>query len=126
MISLSMPKSSNDFEVHLSPEVRVHIAESIDQAQGQEVFFVGTCNEEHEVTQVRPVARGNEHAVPLILSEAEKGDLVLHNHPSGNLSPATRTFRSPPIWGTWESDLLSATTAEAGGTPWLSRCWRIP
>ncbi|HEV8324799.1 MAG TPA: helicase C-terminal domain-containing protein [Myxococcota bacterium] len=71
------------FTAPAAAAVRVAVAE----ASGNEVFFVGRLagGLVHEV-EVR--CRGNAEAVPALLAAAARGDVVIHNHPSGVLMPS--------------------------------------
>ena len=60
----------------------------IDLASGNEVFFIGRTNLDGIVCEVETIARGSKNAVPAILSRAVGGDVVIHNHPSGDLTPS--------------------------------------
>ncbi len=62
--------------------------ESIREAGGNEVFFVGYTEEDLVAHQVDVVARGNEMAVPAVMEVAREADVVVHNHPSGDLTPS--------------------------------------
>ncbi|WP_460593750.1 helicase C-terminal domain-containing protein [Geomonas sp. Red276] len=61
---------------------------SISEAEGNEVFFLGRTDEARVVVEVEALARGNRDAVPAIMIAATFGDVVIHNHPSGNLTPS--------------------------------------
>lgn len=61
---------------------------TIEEAQGNEVFFLGTTGENGVLQEVDPLARGNDTAVPALLRVASPGDVILHNHPSGRLVPS--------------------------------------
>ena len=60
----------------------------IEQAEGNEVFFIAQADSNGTIVSAEAVARGNQGAVPAILSRASAGQLVLHNHPSGDLTPS--------------------------------------
>ena len=60
----------------------------IAEAAGNEVFFIGRTNVDGIVCEVEAIARGTRQAVPAILSRAAGGDVVIHNHPTGNLTPS--------------------------------------
>ncbi len=70
-------------------EARQEIRGAITAAQSNEVFFVGKTDVELRVTEVDVLARGNAEAVPAILQLCRFGDVVIHNHPSGNLRPSS-------------------------------------
>ena len=63
--------------------IKNHIA----KAEGAEVLFLGSC-EEGRISSVKVKARGNNFAVPAILKSLECGDILIHNHPSGDLTPS--------------------------------------
>ncbi|MEI8092874.1 MAG: helicase C-terminal domain-containing protein [Spirochaetales bacterium] len=52
------------------------------------MLFVGLVNSEGFCRQVKAVARGDQNSVPALAPHMEAGDVVLHNHPSGNLQPS--------------------------------------
>jgi ATP-dependent DNA helicase DinG len=62
---------------------------AITEAHGREVFFLGQTDAERRVVQLEVLARGSDTAVPAILQTCNYGDVVIHNHPSGNLQPST-------------------------------------
>lgn len=62
--------------------------DEIEESEGNEVFFVARKNQNGRVSDLHPVAWGNEEGVPVIYDEAYKGDYVIHNHPSGQLRPS--------------------------------------
>jgi ATP-dependent DNA helicase DinG len=61
---------------------------AIADAAGNEVFLLGTLDDEQVTTAVRVLARGNRHAVPALLQVPRPGEVVIHNHPSGTLQPS--------------------------------------
>ncbi|MBP1728216.1 MAG: helicase c2 [Deltaproteobacteria bacterium] len=56
---------------------------------GNEVFFLGKTDAARIVVAVEPLARGSRDTVAAIMITASFGDVVIHNHPSGNLTPST-------------------------------------
>lgn len=60
----------------------------IEASGGNEVFFLGRTDETRIVTEVEPLARGNRDAVAAIMIATSFGDVVIHNHPSGRLTPS--------------------------------------
>jgi len=72
----------------ISPSIINRLKEAIDDANGNEIFAVGSIGDEYKVFEIKVTARGNYGSVPVINSYVEKGDVVIHNHPSGNLSPS--------------------------------------
>ena len=63
-------------------------AEFIREAGGNEVFLVGYLNDHLVVESVEVFARGNDTAVPALMQTARPGDVVIHNHPGGELQPS--------------------------------------
>lgn len=61
---------------------------AIVDAGGNEVFFLGSVDEDRLVSSVRVLARGNRHAVPALLKVPRPGEVIIHNHPSGTLLPS--------------------------------------
>lgn len=60
----------------------------INDAGGNEVFVLAQTDAERRVTQIEVLARGSESAVPAIMQTCGYGDIVIHNHPSGDLRPS--------------------------------------
>lgn len=72
----------------ISLVAREKIREEIEKAEGNEVFFRGIPSNEGVVEDVEVLARGNKHSVPAILKGMRKGEVIIHNHPSGHLYPS--------------------------------------
>jgi ATP-dependent DNA helicase DinG len=72
----------------ITDEAMAKMKEEIAGAEGREVFFLGKTDKEKRVVEVITLARGSEKAVPAISQLAEPGDVIIHNHPSGDLSPS--------------------------------------
>jgi ATP-dependent DNA helicase DinG len=64
------------------------LAQEIAEAGGREVSFVATVGANDVIVDVRAVARGTVSAVLALPGVADRGDVVLHNHPSGVLEPS--------------------------------------
>jgi len=61
----------------------------IKEASGQEIFLIGKINPESSLIEDYEIlARGNDHSVPAVLSDINPGNIIIHNHPSGNLTPS--------------------------------------
>ncbi|MEM7168015.1 MAG: helicase C-terminal domain-containing protein [Planctomycetota bacterium] len=67
---------------------RNYLASEIHSAGGNEVFFYGTRGEDGRVDDVIAVARGNKGAVPVFLERAGDHEVLIHNHPGGDLTPS--------------------------------------
>jgi len=72
----------------LSPAVRELVRAEIAAAHGREVSFVACPDANGRLVEARPVARGTVDAVLALPGIAQRGELLLHNHPSGVLEPS--------------------------------------
>ncbi len=75
-------------EIRLGAAAAAGLTDEIARAGGNEVCFLGRLSEEGEVLEVRVVARGHSTAVLAAVDEFEPGEVLLHNHPSGALTPS--------------------------------------
>jgi len=73
----------------LAPEARAVMREDIARAGGREVSFVARLDGNGELVDVRAVARGTVDMVLALPGVADRGEMLLHNHPSGRLDPST-------------------------------------
>lgn len=64
------------------------IAREIHAAGGREVCFVADVDGEGRITAARAVARGTPDQVLALPGVAERGQMLLHNHPGGGLEPS--------------------------------------
>ena len=78
------------------------LKQAIHDAEGNEVFAVGVLSDDGFVSDVSVLARGHESAVLALSSWYERGDVLIHNHPSGRLAPS-------------DADLSIAARAGEGG-----------
>jgi ATP-dependent DNA helicase DinG len=72
----------------ISPDIRAYLAAEIAAAGGREVSFVVEVDREGVVTGARVVARGTVDQVLALPGVARRGEMLLHNHPSGRLDPS--------------------------------------
>jgi ATP-dependent DNA helicase DinG len=72
----------------LLAHVRDRLAAEIAAAGGREVSFVADLDAGGAVVDVRAVARGTVDAVLALPGVATRGQMLLHNHPSGVLEPS--------------------------------------
>lgn len=75
------------------------IIDAIHEVGGREVFLAGALNADGLVSKVRVLARGTEGAVPAVFEGLVKGEVVLHNHPSGNVAPSDADLQLATIYG---------------------------
>jgi ATP-dependent DNA helicase DinG len=71
-----------------SIDARLQLQAAIAAAGGNEVFALGHTDADCRVVELEVLARGSQEAVPAVLQNCRYGDVVIHNHPSGNLSPS--------------------------------------
>ncbi|HEY6873399.1 MAG TPA: helicase C-terminal domain-containing protein [Geobacteraceae bacterium] len=84
---------------YFSEKALLQMREAIIETGGNEVFFLGRTDEAKLVVEAEPLARGNRDAVAAILVAASFGDVVIHNHPSGNLTPSQPDIEIAGILG---------------------------
>jgi ATP-dependent DNA helicase DinG len=84
---------------YFSESALLQMQEAIAEADGNEVFFVGRTDERRLVVEVELLARGNRDAVSAIMVTTSFGDVVIHNHPSGVLTPSTADLEIAGIVG---------------------------
>ncbi len=72
----------------LAAAVRALLQAEIAAAHGREVSFVVRPDANGTIAAARVVARGTVDAVLALPGVAERGDMLLHNHPSGVLEPS--------------------------------------
>ncbi|MEZ4587027.1 MAG: helicase C-terminal domain-containing protein [Gemmatimonadales bacterium] len=72
----------------IPPAVRDFLAEQIAGAGGREVCFVARVDGDGVIAEVRPVARGRADMVLALPGVAQRGEMLLHNHPGGDLEPS--------------------------------------
>lgn len=73
----------------IAPAARELLRRTIEDARGNEVFFLAKPDEHGVVSEVIPLARGNDSAVPALMQVTAQGDVIIHNHPSGHLIPSS-------------------------------------
>lgn len=73
----------------VTPSAATAIRVAIQLAGGREVCFVCTVDAEGIVQSARVVARGDVRSVLALPGFANRGELLLHNHPSGWLEPSS-------------------------------------
>jgi ATP-dependent DNA helicase DinG len=72
----------------IAPGVRAYLASEISAAGGREVSFVATIDRDGVITGARVAARGTVDQVLALPAGVERGEMLLHNHPSGVLDPS--------------------------------------
>jgi ATP-dependent DNA helicase DinG len=72
----------------LAPPAAAAIRAAITLAGGREVCFVCGLDDEQRVATARVVARGDVASVLALPGFASRGEMLVHNHPSGLLEPS--------------------------------------
>ena len=72
----------------IAPGIRAYLAGEIAAAGGREVSFVAQVDRDGVITGARAVARGTVGMVLALPGVAGRGEMLLHNHPSGHLVPS--------------------------------------
>ncbi len=72
----------------LAAAARALLQQEIAAAHGREVSFVVRADPNGTLTDARVVARGTIDAVLALPGVAQRGEMLLHNHPSGFLEPS--------------------------------------
>jgi ATP-dependent DNA helicase DinG len=72
----------------LAPGVRAYLAAEINAAGGREVSFFGDVDQDGVVSGAMVAARGTVDMVLALPAGARRGQILLHNHPSGVLEPS--------------------------------------
>ncbi|MBN2190711.1 MAG: DEAD/DEAH box helicase family protein, partial [Candidatus Aureabacteria bacterium] len=70
-----------------------YIKKVIIDTDGNEVFFICRPEEDGKIGEAIEVARGNKISVPAVIGMLNPGDVLLHNHPSGNLVPSDEDIK---------------------------------
>ena len=77
-----------DINDHFTQNVLSLMIEDVKEADNNEVLWCGKIDDEGMISHVSVAARGTEQEVPALFPHMEKGDIIIHNHPSGNLRPS--------------------------------------
>ena len=77
-----------DTTERLDNHIITRLKEAIAAADGNEVLAVGVCGSDGMIHEMSVVARGDAGQVPALYTYMEQGDVVVHNHPSGRLTPS--------------------------------------
>src|SRR3954468_9876889 len=77
----------------IAPSAGSGMRAAIRMAGGREVCFVCTLDSKGMVQTTRVVARGSVDSVLALPGIANRGEMLLHNHPSGGLDPSDADMR---------------------------------
>ena len=60
----------------------------ISQNDGNEIVMVGKVDADGKICDLRRAAMGDTGSVPAVIATAAPGEVLIHNHPSGNINPS--------------------------------------
>jgi ATP-dependent DNA helicase DinG len=86
-------------EKRFTREVLSLMSEDIKEASFREILWCGKLNSEGLISHVSVAARGTESEVPALFPHMDKGDVVIHNHPSGVLEPSSADLSVASLLG---------------------------
>jgi len=73
---------------YFTPDSIDQLRYAIREAGGNEIFVLAQADAGRRIVQIEVLARGSEASVPALLQTCGYGDIVIHNHPSGDLRPS--------------------------------------
>jgi ATP-dependent DNA helicase DinG len=71
-----------------TPDAADALRDAIADAGGNEVFVAGRLDAQGLIAEVVVAARGGKASVPALSGFLDRGDVLIHNHPSGFLVPS--------------------------------------
>ena len=77
-----------DAAERFTPEAAERLRREIAENDGGEVFAACRLGEDGRIAEVLVVARGSDSEVAALSAYMERGDVIVHNHPSGTLGPS--------------------------------------
>jgi ATP-dependent DNA helicase DinG len=77
-----------DASERFAPEAAERLRDEIAENGGGEVFAACRIGDDGRIAEVLVVARGTRSSVPALAAYLERGDIIVHNHPSGTLRPS--------------------------------------
>ena len=83
-----MSCDKNQLNCYFNDSVIRIVKNEIKRAFGNEVLFFGWTDEDSRVKRIEVIARGNEECVVFPIEKSFLPDVIIHNHPNGNLSPS--------------------------------------
>jgi len=88
-----------DIKTIFSSSQREFLKGEVASSGGNEVFFEVKLNDHQKAEKVRVLGRGNKFSAPAIIRHLRPGDAVVHNHPSGNLTPSDADIEVASLLG---------------------------
>ena len=81
--------SGEDSNERFASSVIEIMRSEIHKSKGNEVFFAGNVDNSGVITDIRVCARGHQNAVTVVFEQLRLREVVIHNHPSGDLTPSS-------------------------------------
>ncbi|MGM0548151.1 MAG: helicase C-terminal domain-containing protein [Bacillota bacterium] len=69
-------------------EVGENLKKEIEKASGNEIFVRAKLNNKKIIKEIEVLARGNSYSAPAVINDLMAGEMIIHNHPSGDLTPS--------------------------------------
>ncbi|MFT5583788.1 MAG: ATP-dependent DNA helicase DinG [Cognaticolwellia sp.] len=85
--------------LRFTPNAAQRLRDAIREAGGVEVFAIGDVDLFGRVSHLEVHCRGTEGAVPALMERPRTGQVVIHNHPSGDLRPSDADFHLANRYG---------------------------
>ena len=74
--------------LRFTKQAKTAMAEAIHEANGVEVMAIGEVDANRKVCEVTIHARGQKDQVLALTNRLKSGQVIIHNHPSGDLTPS--------------------------------------
>lgn len=69
------------------------LKKEIESASGNEIFVRAQLNDKNIIESFEVLARGNSYSAPAVINNIMAGEMIIHNHPSGDLTPSAADIR---------------------------------
>ena len=83
----------------ITPDCRARLASAVARHGGVEVFSIGVVDTEGMVAEIDSIAFGNDDSVPAPAQNARSGQVLIHNHPGGDLTPSNADISLAALYG---------------------------
>jgi len=83
----------------LTDSCRDQLSSVVQRHGGNEVFSIGVISEDGLVAEIESIAFGNDAAVPAPAQDAHCGQVLIHNHPGGDLTPSDADINLAALYG---------------------------
>jgi ATP-dependent DNA helicase DinG len=86
-------------KIRFTDKAASKLRQAIHEAGGVEVFAIGDMAFDKRVSRLEIHCRGTKNATPALLERPRTGQVVIHNHPSGDLTPSNADFELAGRYG---------------------------